>query len=92
MVGLDRQQWQLQRQPPHAFARHGRVELPRLSRLVRKALAARGIMAGDGDFYANRALRAMGVDPNQGVLRLSFVHYTNQAEIDKLLNALDDLL
>jgi len=47
---------------------------------------------GDGDFYANRALRAMGVDPDQGVLRLSFVHYTNQAEIDKLLNALDDLL
>ena len=68
------------------------IDLGTSARPMAKALAARGIMAGDGDFYANRALRAMGVDPNQGVLRLSFVHYTNQAEIDKLLNALDDLL
>ena len=68
------------------------IDLGVSARPMAKALAARGIMAGDGDFYANRALRAMGVDPNQGVLRLSFVHYTNQAEIDKLLNALDDLL
>ena len=68
------------------------IDLGVSARPMAKALAARGIMAGDGDFYANRALCAMGVDPNQGVLRLSFVHYTNQAEIDKLLNALDDLL
>ena len=68
------------------------IDLGTSARPMAKALAARGVMAGDGDFYANRALRAMGVDPNQGVLRLSFVHYTNQAEIDKLLNALDDLL
>ena len=68
------------------------IDLGTSARPMAKALAARGIMAGDGDFYANRALRAMGVDPSQGVLRLSFVHYTNQAEIDKLLNALDDLL
>ncbi len=57
-----------------------------------KALAARGIMTGDGDCYVNRPLRAMGVDLDQGVLRLSFVYYKDQAEIDKLLNALDDLL
>jgi selenocysteine lyase/cysteine desulfurase len=68
------------------------IDLGVSARPMAKALAARGIMVGDGDFYANRALRAMGVDPDQGVLRLSFVHYTNQAEIDKLLNALDDLL
>jgi selenocysteine lyase/cysteine desulfurase len=68
------------------------IDLGGAARPMAKALAARGIMVGDGDFYANRALRAMGVDPDQGVLRLSFVHYTNQAEIDKLLNALDDLL
>ncbi|WP_306150984.1 aminotransferase class V-fold PLP-dependent enzyme [Roseovarius sp. MMSF_3281] len=55
-------------------------------------LAARGIMAGGGDFYALRALGAMGVDAEQGVLRLSFVHYTTRAEVDKLLNALEDIL
>lgn len=57
-----------------------------------QALAARGIMAGGGTFYAGRALGAMGVDEAKGVLRLSFTHYTTQDEMDKLLNALDDLL
>ena len=55
-------------------------------------LAAHGIMAGGGDFYAQRPLGAMGVDPEKGVLRLSFVHYTSQAEVDKLLNVLDEIL
>jgi selenocysteine lyase/cysteine desulfurase len=34
----------------------------------------------------------MGVDTGKGVLRLSFVHYTSRAEVDKLLSALDDIL
>ncbi|SFN74040.1 cysteine desulfurase family protein, VC1184 subfamily [Roseovarius lutimaris] len=55
-------------------------------------LAAHGIMAGGGDFYAVRPLSAMGIDPEHGVLRLSFVHYTSRDEIDKLLTALDDIL
>ena len=55
-------------------------------------LARHGIMAGGGDFYAGRVLDAMGVNPEHGVLRLSFTHYTSQAEIDQLLNALDDVL
>ncbi|MDW3116413.1 MAG: aminotransferase class V-fold PLP-dependent enzyme [Roseovarius pacificus] len=55
-------------------------------------LADRGIMAGGGDFYAVRPLKALGIDRNKGVLRLSFVHYTRREEIDKLLTALDDIL
>ena len=55
-------------------------------------LAKHGIMAGGGDFYAVRPLRAMGIDPAHGVLRLSFVHYTEEQEIDRLLNVLDDIL
>ena len=55
-------------------------------------LVPHGIMAGGGDFYAVRALEAMGVDMEKGVLRLSFTHYTTQAEIDQLLNALDAVL
>jgi len=49
-------------------------------------------MAGGGDFYASRPLQAMGVDPQKGVLRLSFVHYTSQSEVDHLLMALDQVL
>ncbi|UWR27976.1 aminotransferase class V-fold PLP-dependent enzyme [Sulfitobacter sp. S223] len=59
---------------------------------VARDLAEKGIMTGGGDFYAVRALKAMGVDVEKGVLRLSFTHYTSQAEIDQLLNALDDVL
>jgi selenocysteine lyase/cysteine desulfurase len=55
-------------------------------------LAARGIMAGGGDFYAHRPLRAMGIDPDHGVLRLSFVHYTSEEEVARLMAALDDIL
>ena len=59
---------------------------------VAAELAPLGIMAGGSDFYAVRALAAQGIDPAQGVLRLSFTHYTTQAEIDQLLEALDRVL
>lgn len=55
-------------------------------------LAKRGIMAGGGDFYAVRCLEAQGVDPKRGALRLSFVHYTTKAEVDKLMSVLDEIL
>ncbi|MDP3856518.1 MAG: aminotransferase class V-fold PLP-dependent enzyme [Stagnimonas sp.] len=53
------------------------------------ALARHGIMAGAGNFYAVRLLRALGIDPEVGALRLSFVHYTSAAELDQLIAALD---
>lgn len=56
------------------------------------ALAAQGIMAGGGSFYANRALTALGISPDHGVLRLSFVHYTSPAELDRLSEALDHVV
>ncbi|WP_210876868.1 aminotransferase class V-fold PLP-dependent enzyme [Roseovarius autotrophicus] len=68
------------------------VALSRPGAEAAAALAAHGIMAGGGDFYAVRPLEAMGVDPGRGVLRLSFVHYTSPAEIEQLMAALDDIL
>jgi selenocysteine lyase/cysteine desulfurase len=65
------------------------VELPGSGEEAARALAGHGIMAGGGDFYGSRPLRAMGVDLDKGVLRLSFVHYTDKSEIGKLLKALD---
>lgn len=56
------------------------------------ALALHGIMAGGGDFYAVRPLAAMGVDPDRGVLRMSFVHYTGADEVARLIRALDQVL
>jgi selenocysteine lyase/cysteine desulfurase len=57
--------------------------------LVAARLARHGIMAGGGHFYAWRLLEAVGIDPNHGVLRLSFVHYTTPEEIQQLIAALD---
>jgi selenocysteine lyase/cysteine desulfurase len=68
------------------------VALPAPGAVVAAALAEHGIMAGDGDFYGGRVIRAMGEDPNKGLLRLSFVHYTAEQEIDQLLTALDAVL
>jgi len=59
---------------------------------IARALAKHGIMAGGGDFYAVRALTAQGADPDHGVLRLSFVHYTTEAEVEHLIRALDQVL
>ncbi|MEP3345205.1 MAG: aminotransferase class V-fold PLP-dependent enzyme [Litoreibacter sp.] len=59
---------------------------------VAAQLAPLGVMAGGGDFYAGRALEAMGVDMSKGVLRVSFVHYTAKHEVDQLIDALDRVL
>ncbi len=56
------------------------------------ALAPYGIMAGGGNFYGQRPLQGMGIDTDKGVLRLSFVHYTSAAEVEKLIGALDRVL
>lgn len=55
-------------------------------------LASHGIMTGGGDFYAVRPLKAMGIDPKKGVLRLSFTHYTSEDEMKCLVQALDQVL
>jgi len=52
-------------------------------------LARHGIMAAAGHFYAVRLLEALGLDPQRGVLRLSFLHYNSRAEIQRLITALD---
>ena len=68
------------------------LDLGRAAKPVAQELAKHGIMTAGDDFYAVRALEAMGVDPAKGVLRLSFTHYTTRAEIDQALSALDAVL
>lgn len=66
------------------------------ARAASAAVAARlvdlGIMAGSGSFYANRLLQATGVNPDDGVVRLSWVHYTSPADIEFLVDALEQAL
>ena len=68
------------------------LDLGRAADPAAAELAGHGIMAGGGDFYAVRALEAHGIDPDKGVLRLSFTHYTHADEVAKLMDALDAVL
>ncbi|MBL3559423.1 aminotransferase class V-fold PLP-dependent enzyme [Rhodovulum sulfidophilum] len=68
------------------------IALDRSAAEVAGRLAARGVLAGGGHFYAQRLLGAMGIDPRQGVLRLSLLHYTLPEEVDRLIAALDSEL
>jgi len=68
------------------------VDLGRAAEPVSVALAEHGINCWAGDFYAVRPLSAMGVDPSQGVLRLSMVHYTSAEDVARLIAALDRVL
>lgn len=68
------------------------LALSRPAAKVAKALAKHGIMAGGGSFYARRPLEALGIAEEDGVLRLSFLHYTSPAEITQLITALEAVL
>ena len=68
------------------------LDLGRAAEPVAADLVAHKIMAGGGDFYAGRALEGVGVDAEQGVLRLSFVHYTSENEVSRMIEAVEAVL
>ena len=55
-------------------------------------LAGFKIAVGAGNFYAYRLIETLGYDPEEGVLRLSFVHYTTLGEVERLIMALDQVI
>ena len=57
-----------------------------------KELNGLNISVGVGDFYAVRLLQALNVDIDEGVIRLSFVHYTSDRDVEKLMSGLDQHL
>lgn len=59
---------------------------------IAQALADRNFGVGVGDFYARRLIEALGIDPKDGAVRLSFVHYTHPDEVQRLIHALDEVL
>ena len=56
-----------------------------------EALAAAGIYAWDGDFYATTLVEDLGLAASGGVVRLGLVHYTTFDEVDRLLATLGEL-
>lgn len=50
------------------------------------------IAIGNGDFWARRCIAALGLTPEDGVVRAGIAHYNSAEDIDRLIAALDPLL
>lgn len=73
------------RMPTFSFLVEGRT-----SKAVAEAVARDEIAIGHGHFYGYRAVEALGVeDMDDGVVRVSMVHYNTLDEVDRLIAALD---
>lgn len=72
------------RAPTFSFLVEGRrsQDIPPLVTPARVAIRA-------GNFYAYRLPRDLGLDPADGVVRVSMAHYNDASEVDRLTAALD---
>jgi len=59
---------------------------------IAKAANARGIGFRYGSFYSVRLCETMGLDPADGVVRVSLVHYNTMEEVERLMFTLDEIL
>jgi selenocysteine lyase/cysteine desulfurase len=62
------------------------------SRKVSESLVKSGIALRNDNFYAWRCLIALGINADDGVVRVSMVHYNKLEEVEKLINALKKIL
>ena len=76
-----------ERAPTVSFSVRGRS-----SKDIAARLAQAGLGVGVGDFYAYRLIEALGYDMGDGVVRASFVHYTREEDVTRLIETLDGLL
>jgi cysteine desulfurase family protein (TIGR01976 family) len=56
-----------------------------------KRLAARGVFVWDGDYYAREIMTRLGLLGSGGAVRVGFCHYHTPAEVDRVLEALEEL-
>lgn len=57
-----------------------------------KQLTGRKVAVRNGHFYALRCVEALGIkDPQEGVIRVSMVHYNRKDEVDRLIEGLSEL-
>jgi len=61
-------------------------------RRVAELLAEQDLYVWDGNYYALEPMRALGIDDSGGAVRAGFLHYTTADEVDRLLEALTDLV
>lgn len=57
-----------------------------------KRLAERGVFVWDGDYYAREIMVRLGLQDSGGAVRVGFCHYHTLDEVDRVLEALSDLV
>ena len=62
------------------------------SSAIVQSLDAQGIGVRYGHFYARRLVEDLGLPPEEGVVRISLLHYHTLAEVERLLEALLPIL
>ena len=62
------------------------------SRAIAESANERGLGVRYGHFYAPRLARALGLQPDDGVVRTSLLHTTTEEEVQRLLTVLDELV
>jgi cysteine desulfurase family protein (TIGR01976 family) len=60
--------------------------------VIAEKLAEQNIGIANGNCYAYRLMEALDIPPEQGVVRLSFVHYTSAEEVSRLITALESVI
>jgi len=61
------------------------------SKTISEHLVKNGIATRNDNFYAWRCLNALGINTEDGVVRLSMVHYNTINDVDKVINVLEKL-
>jgi len=57
-----------------------------------EALSDAGVYTWDGNFYAKRVIETLGLDLEEGLLRIGIAHYNALSEVDRLLDVLKSVL
>jgi cysteine desulfurase family protein (TIGR01976 family) len=68
------------------------VHRRKTSREITEAVDRSGIAIRHGHMYAYHLCEALGLDPDDGVVRVSLVHYNTPEEIERLIGVLDGAL
>ena len=61
------------------------------SKKLSNLLVNKGIATRNDNFYAWRCLEALGIDTNDGVVRISMVHYNSEEDVNKLIAVLESI-
>ena len=67
------------------------VSKNKTSKSISEQLVKNGIATRNDNFYAWRCLNHLGIDTNDGVVRISIVHYNNNEDINNLLKSMDKI-